>query len=132
MDIKQRIENLKVLLHLRSIANDHTSCPECREQLQYCDCVAWDALDILAELIDNDMIMYRDYTKVSSGGKKLLAWECTHNKVYDDNMLMSHPPQVRWICSHCGAKGADTVGGYGIGRQTYDQIALQFANKDGV
>lgn len=38
--------------------------------------------------------------------------ECQHKKVYDNELLMSHPPQQRWICGTCGEKGIDVIASY--------------------
>lgn len=32
---------------------------------------------------------------------------CKHQKVYENKMLFTYPPQVRWICKDCGESGTD-------------------------
>lgn len=35
-----------------------------------------------------------------------------HDKVYSPVVLLSYPPQHKWICRKCGAEGIDTIGEY--------------------
>lgn len=35
-----------------------------------------------------------------------------HDKVYSPVVLLSYPPQYKWICRKCGAEGIDTIGEY--------------------
>lgn len=32
---------------------------------------------------------------------------CKHQKVYENKMFFTYPPQVRWICKDCGESGTD-------------------------
>ncbi|PEO87314.1 hypothetical protein CN558_10700 [Bacillus wiedmannii] len=34
---------------------------------------------------------------------------CKHQKVYENKMLFTYPPQVRWICKDCGESGTDVA-----------------------
>ncbi|HDR7981171.1 TPA: hypothetical protein ACOQ39_006082 [Bacillus cereus] len=34
---------------------------------------------------------------------------CKHQKVYENKMLFTYPPQVRWICKGCGESGTDVA-----------------------
>ncbi|PEC58415.1 hypothetical protein CN556_25015 [Bacillus wiedmannii] len=34
---------------------------------------------------------------------------CKHQKVYENKMLFTYPPQVRWICKECGESGTDVA-----------------------
>lgn len=34
---------------------------------------------------------------------------CKHQKVYENKILFTHPPQVRWICKDCGESGTDVA-----------------------
>lgn len=38
-----------------------------------------------------------------------LQHECEHDKCYDAAILLSHPPQRRWICRKCKSKGVDQI-----------------------
>lgn len=51
--------------------------------------------------------------------------ECNHDKVYDNQILCSDPPQRRWICACCYEQGTETIGiskDYG---RTYDEIVSE-------
>lgn len=37
---------------------------------------------------------------------------CEHQKVYEDGLLMSNPPQKRWICRNCFEIGYERAGSY--------------------
>ena len=34
---------------------------------------------------------------------------CVHDKCYDSVVLTSYPPQRRWVCRICLARGTDTL-----------------------
>jgi hypothetical protein len=34
---------------------------------------------------------------------------CKHQKVYENKILFTYPPQVRWICKDCGESGTDVA-----------------------
>ncbi|MFB5588513.1 hypothetical protein ACE41I_17625 [Bacillus cereus] len=34
---------------------------------------------------------------------------CKHQKVYENKMLFTYPPQVRWTCKDCGESGTDVA-----------------------
>ena len=38
--------------------------------------------------------------------------QCNHKKIYENRMLLSIPPQRRWVCEICGEEGIDRIGGY--------------------
>ena len=50
-----------------------------------------------------------------------------HNKVYDSDILLSDPPKRNWICSICGDRGTDIIGGY-IGHNEYSDLVQKFSN----
>jgi len=33
-----------------------------------------------------------------------------HTRVYDDTVLLSYPPQRRWVCKECSEEGVEIVG----------------------
>ena len=38
--------------------------------------------------------------------------KCEHEKVYEQSLLASNPPQQNWICRKCKIRGRDVVGVY--------------------
>lgn len=36
--------------------------------------------------------------------------DCIHEKVYENCLLLSYPPQNRWICRICKETGIETIG----------------------
>jgi len=50
--IMNRIKAFQELNAMRNLANDHTSCPSCGDQLYFCDCVAWEAYGILCDILN--------------------------------------------------------------------------------
>ena len=52
--------------------------------------------------------------------------ECTHDKVYSNNMLTSYPPQTEWICSKCGKQGVERSMVV-TNTDTYDDIVKRFS-----
>lgn len=54
--------------------------------------------------------------------------ECQHNKVYENIILYSYPPQQRWICSICGEKGTDVQS---LSNEiTYEDLIKHFEGDD--
>jgi len=53
--------------------------------------------------------------------------ECNHVKVYANEILLSNPPQYRWICSECGFEGIDT--GTICVSSSYEDIKKKFEEK---
>jgi hypothetical protein len=49
---------------------------------------------------------------------------CEHEKVYDNKVLLTDPPQYPWICSKCGEVGRDR--GEESSKETYDVIRKKF------
>jgi hypothetical protein len=33
--------------------------------------------------------------------------ECEHDKAYSKIVLLSYPPQYKWVCKKCGQNGTD-------------------------
>ena len=51
---------------------------------------------------------------------------CSHDKVYENKMMMSHPPKSKWICKNCGAKGITIIGYPSRHKETYEEISKKF------
>ena len=47
--------------------------------------------------------------------------KCIHKKVYQNKILLSYPPQRRWICELCDEEGIDTIGKYEDCIDKYEQ-----------
>ena len=54
--------------------------------------------------------------------------ECTHDKAYDHNVLLSDPPKRRWICRKCGEHGVERMGPLYL-KETYDDAVKRFEKK---
>lgn len=52
-----------------------------------------------------------------------------HKKVYDDRIFTSYPPQKRWICSQCGAKGYDVMP-LPRENESYDSVEHRFMGEE--
>jgi transposase-like protein len=51
--------------------------------------------------------------------------ECNHDKVYQNMILLSDPPQQRWICKNCGEEGRDTIGT--LSSNEYQELKEKFS-----
>jgi len=49
-----------------------------------------------------------------------------HQKVWSQEMLMSKPPQKKWICSECGEMGSERVGHFDEPKISYREIYEKF------
>ena len=55
--------------------------------------------------------------------------ECKHDRVYDNaHLLMSYPPQIRWICRKCGAEGTEVAGPPTTFADEYSAIKEKFTS----
>lgn len=69
--------------------------------------------------------------KVSAVKKQIeetIMTECKHEKVYDNNILTTNPPQQNWVCRKCGERGTEVVGK--ITANEYDAIIKHFKKEN--
>lgn len=57
---------------------------------------------------------------------------CEHDKVYDkQHVLMTLPPQVKWICRKCGQEGIEVLGPPTSFANEYESIWHKFHDEEG-
>jgi len=52
--------------------------------------------------------------------------ENDHKKIWNSMILLSHPPQRKWICSKCGKTGTEYIGTSSEPKPTYHEVYEKF------
>jgi hypothetical protein len=62
----------------------------------------------------------------SEGGAVAPEYEpCAHDKVYEPAILTTMPPQQRWVCRRCLARGTERLEACGNAGTEYYELVLE-------
>lgn len=59
-DLQKDIDKWKKITELQETSGDRVTCPECKDQVAFCDCPQRLAQEILTKLVEDDMIITED------------------------------------------------------------------------